>query len=126
MNDNDAAEERPAGLKIDGRFYEMPADFTIQEARVMKEISNGATPQDIIVGLRVDPSDPDLVAAVVWCVLHRADDKVAADDPRIGNVLIGDMWGDGDDEEEAPGDGNPPPSTSRPGSSSRAARTSKS
>lgn len=61
-----------AKLIVDGREYEVPEMFTLGEARVLKRFT-GLT----LTGLaQIDPSDPDMLAALVLIAMRRHDPAV--------------------------------------------------
>jgi hypothetical protein len=84
-------EEPEAGIRIDGKVYEGPSDFTLGEAQYMRAHCE-LTPQDVILGAERDPTDPDVIQAISWVVLHRINPKVEWDDVPIEKINVGDFW----------------------------------
>lgn len=98
-------EEQVRGIRIADKVYESPGDFTLEEARTIKE-HIGMTPQELILGVRVDPTDPTLLWALAWVCLSREEPDVGWEDERIGKSSTADFFEIPDEEPDA----NPPAS----------------
>lgn len=83
--------EPDAGIRIDGKVYEGPADFTLAEAQTIRANCD-LTPQDVILGANRDSTDPDVIHALAWTVLHRVNPKVEWDDVPAEKINVGDFW----------------------------------
>ena len=85
------ATEPDSGVRIDGKVYEGPSDFTLQEAQYIRANCE-LTPQDVILGADRDPTDPDVIQAISWVVLHRIDPKLEWDGVPVEKINVGDFW----------------------------------
>lgn len=109
-----ATEPALTGIRVGDRVYPSPDDFTIDEAKVIKRES-GLTPQELIVGVQHDPTDPTYLQPIAWIVLHREDETVEWDDVRIGKASIGEFFVVPEQETN----GRPPGSARKKSSSAR-------
>jgi hypothetical protein len=82
-------------IKIDGKEYPFPEEYTLGEQRVLKVMS-GLLLKDIG---DIDPTDPDLVTWLLWVVLHRENPKVTPQDVESKTFADVEMIGT---EDEAP------------------------
>jgi hypothetical protein len=85
------ATEPDSGVRIDGKVYEGPSDFTLSEAQYIRANCE-LTPQDVILGADRDPTDPDVIQAIAWTVLHRVNQKIEWDTVPIDKINVGDFW----------------------------------
>lgn len=94
-------------LKIAGKIYDVPESYTIGEARTIKRMTGGLSLRAFSERLAEDATDPDIIAALVWVVLHREDKAIG---PDFVDTLDLDALGfEGDDEDESQeGDASPP------------------
>lgn len=106
--------EQQSGIRIGEKLYDSPDDFTIGEAEVIKT-NTGLSPQDLIVGVQDDPTDPTFLRAIAWVVLHRANAKVEWDDKQITEASVGMFFAVPEQEEDA----NPPASRQKRSSSAK-------
>lgn len=83
--------EPDSGVRIDGKVYEGPSDFTLGEAQYIRANCE-LTPQDVILGADQDPTDPDIIQAIAWTVLHRMDPKVEWETVPFDKINVGDFW----------------------------------
>lgn len=90
------------GIVIDGKLFDSPGDFTIGEAEVVKD-NTGMTPQELLLLVNEDNTDPSCLRALAWVVLHRADGKTSWDDERITKSSVGLFF-----KENEVADGSPP------------------
>jgi len=111
------AQERLSGIKIADKVYESPDDFTLSEAETIKEHTD-LTPQDLILGVQQDPTDPVFLRALAWVVLHREKKTTEWDDPRIGQSSVGLFFQVPDDEDDGEGEAARPPGSRQKRSSS--------
>jgi len=84
-------EEPDSGVRIDGKVHEGPSDFTLAEAQYVRANCE-LTPQDLIMGADRDPTDPDVIHALSWVVLHRLDPKLEWDGVPLDKINVGDFW----------------------------------
>lgn len=101
------AGEPESGIRIGDKVYPGPEDWTIGEAEIIQQYA-GITPQELIVGVQEDPTNPVFLRAIAWTVLHRSDAKIEWDDKRITEASISAFF---EVPEEATKNG--PPSASR-------------
>lgn len=85
------AKEPESGIRIDGKVHEGPADFTLGEAQYIRAHCE-LTVQDIILGAERDSTDPDVIQALSWVVLHRINPKLEWDQVPVEKINIGDFW----------------------------------
>lgn len=111
------AAEQIRGIRIGDKVYPSPSDFTIGEAEVIKE-NTGLSPQDLIVGVSGDSSDPTYLRAIGWVCLSREKGKVVEwDDKRITESSVAMFFEMPDEEEGA--DASPPASRQKRSSSAK-------
>jgi hypothetical protein len=84
-------DEPDSGVRIDGKVYEGPSDFTLSEAQYIRANCE-LTPQDVILGADRDPTDPDVIQAIAWTVLHRVNPKLEWEGVPLDKINVGDFW----------------------------------
>lgn len=93
-------EELVRGIKVGEKVYESPGDFTLEEARQIKE-HIAMTPQEVILGVQADPTDPTLLWALAWVCLSREEPSVEWDDERIGKSSVAEFFQVPEEEAQA-------------------------
>lgn len=81
-------------LKIYGRTYEVPENFTLGELREIKRISGINAGQ---MGDALNDGDPDVLAALVYVTLKRNGEKVTLEE--LDKVEMSDILFEADEEE---------------------------
>jgi hypothetical protein len=94
MSDHETVTDGPAQIRIDGKLYDIPDDYTLREAMIFEEMSGRALEDS-------DLKSAAQLGAIVYIILRREDPTVTED------VLDGiRMSGLGGGEVEA--DAGPP------------------
>ncbi len=86
-------------ISIAGKSYAVPVDFTLGELRAAKS-HFGA---HLISEYGIDSSDPDILCALAYIVMHRVDPSVTPSD--VEALSVGDLnidGGDGDGMDPTP------------------------
>jgi hypothetical protein len=80
-NEAQLEQTNEAQLEINGKSYDLPLieSWTLGEARVAKQLT-GMTLAQFARQCVEDGSDPDVLAALVWIVMHREDPTFSVDD----------------------------------------------
>ena len=81
-------DELDAGVVIGNRLYAGVVDFTIGEAEMVKAMTD-MTPQEVLITLNDDQTDPSCLRALAWVILHRENSKTEWDDKRITESSVG-------------------------------------
>lgn len=84
-----------AGLKVNGRVYEVPPSLRIGETRMIKKIT-GLNPPEFMEALQTLPQtqDPDVGLAMLWWIMHRENPSITVAD--LDELEWTDVEGDGD------------------------------
>lgn len=100
-------ENLDGGVLINNRLYSGVVDFTIGEAEMVKAMTE-MTPQEVLITLNEDQTDPSCLRAIAWVILHRENDKVEWDDKRITESSVGLFFKvPPEDPDARPPDGRP-------------------
>ena len=88
-----------AGIKINGKRYTFPQSFRLGELREIKRIS-GLNPPEFTKALNAlgKTSDPDVLAAMVWWIMHREDPSFTVSD--LDEIELSAIKGEEGDEAE--------------------------
>lgn len=79
------------GVRIGDKIYPSPGDFTLAEAeKIMEEA--GITPQELILGVQQDPTNPTFIRAIAWVVLNREKDGTDWNDRRMQKISIAEFF----------------------------------
>ena len=105
----EATETEPEldrGVRIDGKVHEGPADFTLQETQYIRAQCD-LTVGELAIMANDDQTNPDVIQAVAWTVLHRLDAKVEWEDVFKHEITVGTFWVTPEEPEEGK-QGGPP------------------
>lgn len=83
-----------AGIKIDGKRYEIPTSLRVGETRTIKRMT-GMDPPKFMAELAnlSETQDPDVGAAMVWWIMHREDPSITPE--QIDELEWGAIEGEG-------------------------------
>lgn len=86
-----------AGVKINGKHYAFPSSFRLGELREIKRIT-GLNPPEFTKALNSldKTSDPDVLAGMVWWIMHRDDPSFTVAD--LDEIELSEIEGEASDE----------------------------